>query len=300
MDKVPVSSNQVPSPVTESPDPRPRSPWKKATLASLLSFVFPGMGQLYNRQPRKGFTLALITYLLDVLMLKTRLLFAFPTFVATIVAAVVWRLFVAAEAAYAAAAAKKPESNVPIPRFTYTFLAVMFVAAAVFVSDPDQLKTKTGFAAFKVPSASMCPTICLGERIVADMHAYKSNPLQRGDLILIKHPSSNALFIKRVIAIAGDTVAPGRSGSILVNGQPFNPPKPCSAPIFETKDAADYSMFHSNTVPEGSLFVVGDNIGNSFDSRIPEFGSATPDMVRGRPLFLYWSPSVSRIGCSLH
>ncbi len=294
-----MSSNQVSSPVTEGPDPRLRSPWKKASLASLLSFVFPGMGQLYNRQPRKGFTLALITYLLDVLMLKTRLLFAFPTFVATIVAAVVWRLFVAAEAAYAAAAAKKPESNVPIPRFTYTFLAVMFVAAAVFVSDPDQLKSKTGFAAFKVPSASMCPTICLGERIVADLHAYKLNSLQRGDLILIKHHSSNALFIKRVIAIAGDTVAPGPSGSILVNGQPFNPPKPCSAPIFEAKDPADYSMFHSNTVPEGSLFVVGDNIGNSFDSRIPEFGSVTPDMVRGKPLFLYWSPIISRVGCSL-
>jgi signal peptidase I len=219
--------------------------------------------------------------------------------VATILAGIIWKLSVAAEAGYAAAAAKKPEPTVPMPRLTYPFLAVICVAAAVFTPSAGQIKRDTGFAAFKISSASMCPTICLGERIVADMHAYKSSPLQRGDLILIKHPSSEGLFVKRVIAVAGDTVAPGPSGSILVNGQPFNPPGPYGTPISKTKDSSDYSMFKSTTVPDGLLFVVGDNIGNSFDSRIPEFGPATPDMVRGKPLFLYWSPSISRIGCSL-
>jgi signal peptidase I len=298
MSNLPGNPNQAPYPETESSDRGPRARWKKATLASLLSLVFPGAGQLYNRQPRKGFALALVNCLLYVLMIKTRLLFFFPTMVATVLASVTWKLFVAAEAGYAAAAAKKPESIVPMPRFTYLFLAVIFVAAA-FIPDSDQLKSKAGFAAFKIPSASMCPTICLGERI-ADIHAYKSRPLQRGDLILIKHPSSKGLFVKRVIAIAGDTVTPGPSGSILINGQPFTPSGPCGTPALKTKDSFEYSMFQSTTVQENSFFVVGDNIGNSFDSRIPEFGRVTPDMVRGKPLFLYWSPDISRIGCSVH
>jgi len=300
MTNFPTEPNQVPYPETQSSGPSPRSRWKKSTLAFLLSLIFPGTGQLLNRQPRKGFVFASITYLFTVLTLKTRLLFIFSTMIATILAGIIWKLFVAAEAGYTAAAAKKPEPTVPMPRLSYPFLAVICVAAAVFTPSANQIKSDTGFAAFKIPSASMCPTICLGERIVADMHAYKSSALQRGELILLKHPSSEGLFVKRVIAVPGDTVGPGPSGSILVNGKPFNPPGPCGTPILKTQDPFEYSMFQSTVVTEGSLFVIGDNIGNSFDSRVPDFGRATPDMVRGKPLFLYWSPSISRIGCSLH
>ncbi len=257
------------------------------------------MGQLYNRQPRKAFSLALITYILDFLMVKTRLLFAFSTMVVTILALGLWKLSVAAEAGYAAAAAKKPEPPVPMPQLTYPVLAVIFFVA-VFVPFPD-LKSEAGFASFKVPSASMCPTICIGERFVADMHAYKLKPPQRGDLILMKHSSSGALFIKRVIGIPGDTVAPGPGGTILVKGQQIGSPAPCGTRVLpkQDPDPRDYPAFQSTTVPEGSFFVVGDNLANSFDSRLPDFGAVTPNMVRGKPLFLYWSPGTSRVGCKL-
>ncbi len=273
------------------------SPSKKAAVAGILGLLFAGMGQLYNRQPRKGFAMALITYILDMLLVRTRLLFGFSTMVATIMTLGVWKLFVAIEAAYAAATVRRPEPAVPVPRLTYPFLAVVFFVAAL-IPFPD-LKSEVGFAAFKVPSASMCPTICLGERLVADMHAYKSKQPQRGDLVLMKHPSLGALFVKRVIGIAGDTVSPGPSGTVVVNGEQFSAPAPCGIPVWEKMDSADYSAFQSTIVPEGAFFVVGDNLGNSFDSRIPEFGPATPGMVRGKPLFLYWSPGKSRIGCKL-
>jgi signal peptidase I len=163
---------------------------------------------------------------------------------------------------------------------------------------PDLLRSRVGFAAFKISSRSMCPTLCLGERVVADMHAYNSKRPQRGDIILMKHSSSDALFVKRVIGIPGDTVVPGSDGTILVNGQPFNPPAPCAPIAQEKQESADYSAFQSAPVPEGSFFVVGDNLTNSFDSRISDFGPVTQDMLRGKLLYIYWSPVNSRIGCS--
>jgi signal peptidase I len=152
----------------------------------------------------------------------------------------------------------------------------------------------TSFAAFKVPSASMCPTICSGERIVADLGAYRSKSPERGALVLLQHRFSPALFIKRVVGLPGDIVGPG-----LSTGKRSYFPR-CVAPLFQQKyDPADYSMFNSRRVPEGTFFVVGDSLGNSFDSRIPGFGPVVLGDMRGKPIFLYWSLSRSRIGCTI-
>jgi signal peptidase I len=298
MTEPPVDPGQPLSLPVSGRTTNPPYQWKKATLVGLLSLLFAGMGQLYNRQPRKAFGVALISFVLGMLPVKTRLLLTFSTMVLTMFILVAWKLLVAAEAAYTAATAKKPEPAVPLPSFTYSFLAIAFFVAAV-IPNPDQVKSEAGFAAFKVPSASMCPTICIGDRIVADMHAYKSKLPQRGDLIMMKHASSTGLFIKRVIGVPGDTVTPGSNGTVLVNGQRFNPPASCSPAILQKIDSAEDFPFESTTVPEGSLFVVGDNLANSFDSRIAAFGAVTPDMVRGKPLYLYWSHANSRIGCTL-
>src|SRR5207302_656354 len=104
------------------------------------------------------------------------------------------------------------------PRLTYPLIAVVLIVAALYPSY-DDFKRWTSFAAFKVPSASMCPTICSGERIVADLGAYRSKSPERGDLVLLQHKSSPALFIKRVVGLPGDTVGPGPNGTILVNGK---------------------------------------------------------------------------------
>jgi signal peptidase I len=290
--------SQPPNPLAPNPTPKPSSSRKKVVLAGLLSLVFPGMGQLYNRQPGKGFGFSLISFSLAMTMVKTRLLFTFSTMAIIIIALLLWKIFVAPEAAWTAAIRKTPESPIPLPWLIYPLLAIFFFVAAVFPS-PDKLRSETGFAAFKISSTSMCPTLCLGERVVADTHSYKSGPPQRGDLILMKHASSDALFVKRVIALPGDTVAPGFGGAILVNGQPFNPPVPCAPIEWQKKDSADYAAFQLVSVPDGSFFVVGDNLTNSYDSRISDFGAVKQDMVRGKLLYIYWSPVKSRLGCYL-
>jgi signal peptidase I len=62
--------------------------------------------------------------------------------------------------------------------------------------------------------------------------------------------------------------------------------------------APEGPLFETVKVPEGSLFVVGDNLDNSYDSR--HFGFVSLDKVKGKALLIYWSSNTSRIGCKLN
>lgn len=289
-----------PLPAIPAPIPPPVTlQWERTAAAGLLSLFLPGMGQLYNRQPRKAFIVAIITHVFGALVAHTRLLLSFWTMVGTVVVLAVWQVFAAAEAARSAAEGKKPESPIPLPWLTYPVLGIIIVFSALAPS-PMHTMHESGFAAYKIPSTSMCPTICAGERVVADSWAYQWKPPQRGDLVLLEHASSDALFVKRVVGISGDVVEPGPDGGVLVNGQPLHPPSPCESFSWQKVEAANYSDFHATRVAEGTFFVVGDNLESSYDSRIAAFGAVNWEMMRARPLYFYWSPNRRRIGCSIH
>ena len=154
-------------------------------------------------------------------------------------------------------------------------------------------------SAYRVSSGSMCPAICEKERIIGAMDGYWRSEPRRGDIIMMKHATSEGLFIKRVIGVGGDFVSTSE-GQILVNGKPLAIPLPekgCGNPVVSTAAKEEPVPFDPVKVPASSFFVVGDNLPNSYDSRIQGFGFVTLDQVRGRPLFIYWSPNSSRIGC---
>lgn len=154
--------------------------------------------------------------------------------------------------------------------------------------------------AFWVPSSSMCPTICEGERIFVEMRGEQPYVPQKGDVIVFKQRSEPANYIKRVIGVPGDLVAPGANNTILVNGQPWQAPSVCAKSLLPSPtnaDASVYTGFKEIRVPPDQLFVIGDNLYNSFDSRIEQFGPVTSEQVLGRPVLIYWSPDGARIGC---
>lgn len=153
----------------------------------------------------------------------------------------------------------------------------------------------TNLRAFRSSSDSMCPAICANELIIAGMDAFDSQPPRRGDVILFYFGPDNVTYIKRIIAIDGDSVAPGPENSILVNGKPLVLPRACGNPIGNTESYAAPIPFSATTVPKGSYFVIGDNLNNSYDSRF--FGLVKREQVRGKALFIYWSPGKSRFGC---
>lgn len=141
----------------------------------------------------------------------------------------------------------------------------------------------------------MCPGICENERVIVGMDAFSARAPQRGDVIMFEREDNRAKFLKRVVAVAGDQVAPGPDGIVLVNGKPVPQPTVCGQPNVKKAVDAPAGDFTPLTVPQDSLFVIGDNVNNSYDSR--HFGPVNLNQVRGKALLIYFSPEQSRIGC---
>jgi signal peptidase I len=151
---------------------------------------------------------------------------------------------------------------------------------------------------FVARSGSMCPAICENERILAGMDAFNKRLPQRGEVIFFDRDEGTTKFIKRIIGVAGDTVSFGPSNTILVNNKPLAMPPPCGENNKYARSGPEGPAFEPVKVPEGSFFVVGDNLDNSYDSR--HFGLVPVDKVRGKALLIYYSPNPSRIGCRIN
>ena len=141
-----------------------------------------------------------------------------------------------------------------------------------------------------IPSESMFPTLETGDRLVIEKVGYKFHPPAKGDIVVFQPPTrlrllgyeKNQAFIKRAIAIAGETIAV-QNGIVYLNGEPQAEEYIAAPP--------EYDLFPI-TVPEGQLFVMGDNRNNSNDSHI--WGFLPAENVIGHAIFRFWP--LERIG----
>ncbi|WMC88805.1 signal peptidase I [Streptomyces rochei] len=112
---------------------------------------------------------------------------------------------------------------------------------------------------YTVPTSSMAPTIGAGDRVLAQRIG--GADVRRGDVVVFKDATwANAPMVKRVVAVGGDTVSCCQEGKLKVNGKAIDEPYlPAGTP-------AEISDFPTVTVPEGRLFLLGDERDNSVDS----------------------------------
>lgn len=165
--------------------------------------------------------------------------------------------------------------------------------------------------AFKIPSPSMVPTLLIGDHILVNKFLYgiklpfadgkimTIREPERGDVVVFKFPKDRKLdFIKRCIAVGGETVEI-RDKQVFIDGEPISTQQAIFLDEGSFLNSRD--TFGPVTVPEGKIFVMGDNRDNSNDSRF--WGYVDLADVKGKALVIYWSwdkiktrPRFSRIG----
>lgn len=132
---------------------------------------------------------------------------------------------------------------------------------------------------YVVDGPSMRPTLESEERLVVNKFIYRFRPPEKGEVLVFQYPRDPSRdFIKRVIATPGDTVEI-REGRVLVNDQILTE----DYTLEKTR-----SEYPKSTVPEGRIFVMGDNRNNSEDSRFADVGFVPYDLIKGKALLVFW------------
>ncbi|MDH3746302.1 MAG: signal peptidase I [Acidobacteriota bacterium] len=161
---------------------------------------------------------------------------------------------------------------------------------------------------FKIPTASMEKSLLVGDHILVNKFIYGTGAgdtadgliqprrrVRRGDVVVFKFPQNPGRdFIKRCVALPGDRVEL-RDKALFVNGKTVDESgyvfhadsRTYPASLFLPDDYRLRDNFGIYTVPDGELFVLGDNRDNSNDSRF--WGSVPTSYVKGRALLIYWS-----------
>ncbi len=128
----------------------------------------------------------------------------------------------------------------------------------------------------RVENISMKPTLQPGDLLLVNKLAYKWSSPKHGDIIVFHFQGDkNEDYIKRLIGLPGDVVSV-KGGIVYVNDQALTEPYIAAQPDYEG----------NWIIPEGQLFVLGDNRNNSSDSH--QWGFVNMDQIVGKAIFLYW------------
>jgi signal peptidase I len=161
---------------------------------------------------------------------------------------------------------------------------------------------------FRIPSGSMEPTLKIGQRVLVNRLVFDLGSPHRGEIVVFHPPNrlscavpvepsepcpqgdghpSSTYFVKRVIGLPGDRLSI-REGHPVINGHELTNESyitPCGS-------APECNMAHTITIPPGRYFMMGDNRGDSDDSRF--WGPIPESWMVGEVFFTYWPPD--RIG----
>lgn len=186
-------------------------------------------------------------------------------------------------------------------------VAVEWIKSIIIALILALITRATVVQAFRIPTGSMQDTLLIGDFLLVNKFLYGSKiPLtdirlprvrepRRGDIIVFEHPTEGKDYIKRCVGLPGDVVEM-RNDVVFVNGERLDEP-------YKNLDASrgPMSNYGPVKVPQGNLFMLGDNRHNSRDSR--SWGMLDQKYLKGKAMVIYFSwdrdrhfPRFERIG----
>jgi signal peptidase I len=162
-------------------------------------------------------------------------------------------------------------------RFFLDIIETLALAAVLF------LGINAVSARVRVDGFSMMPSLEDGEFVLVSKVNYRFGNVERGDIIVFHFPMDpKQELIKRVMGLPGDTIVV-QNGQVAINGQVLNEPYIAAAPLYTGEW----------TVPNGQLFMLGDNRNDSSDSH--SWGYLPTEEVVGKAVLIYWPPPVWKV-----
>ncbi len=273
--------------------PGPVSTGRKPWVAVVLSLLSTGLGHLYSGHIVRGLVFFLVSMLFGPVAVVVALLHPSTATLVVLMASFLGVIGIYLFAVVDAFRLARRQREGYVPR-DYNRAVVYVLFILVGVTYPlvivHYLRSNV-FEPFRVPSASEAPNILPGDRVLVNKLVLRTRDVERGDVVVYHVPGlPGRNWIKRVIALPGDTVAV-RGREVILNGQRLGRDRVGPADhsdegreevFLETNGGRRYLVqdlpqdkpaedFAEKTVPEGMCFVLGDNLGNSTVSRTKGF-----------------------------
>lgn len=166
---------------------------------------------------------------------------------------------------------REPARSLVSRRLLAVLAGLVLLAALVLVR-------ATLAAPVRVASASMLPTYAVGDVVLVSRRPPSLSDINRGDLVTFRSPENGRSALKRVIGLPGDSLVI-KDAELYVNGHTVAEP-------YVDHELIDGYYSRTYRVPAGTVFVLGDNRGNSVDSR--DYGPISADALLGRAVFRLW------------
>ncbi|HKA33863.1 MAG TPA: signal peptidase I [Candidatus Binatia bacterium] len=269
---------------------------RKRSVALLLTFLAPGLGQIYSGGLKKGLLFYGLFWAFHVISFF--LVLTIPRAPLNIVTPIaLWLAMFLYIARDAVIIAKKNRVDYRLKAFNRWYVYLMFIFVGTLIINP--IIKYTLVHAYHMSAGSMESTLEIGDYILAnklsygirdprtrDCLAFCASP-KRGDVIVFIFPEDRTKdFVKRVVGVAGDTVE-------IRNRKLYIDEKAVEEPYAQfSAESADQKLplvddYGPQRVPENRVFVLGDLRDKSYDSRF--WGFVDVADVKGKAVVIYWS-----------
>lgn len=266
--------------------------YRRWWLAGLLSFLMPGLGQVYNGQVTKGLflnflysvwggiTFIFMYHTMNQLVTGLDLGLLYICIFISMIAS----LFIIFDSIFSARKIADKHLIKPYNKW-YIYLLAILIGSGINYSIELTIRENV-IQGFKIPSGAMKPTLQIGDYVLCNHIYYQKNNPTLGDIVVFDYPLDERIkFIKRIIGVPGDTIEV-KNNEAYVNNHKLDEPyalysHPKKTPINRKKN------FGPIIVPKNEYFVMGDNRENTRDSRY--WGTVKRQKINGKAIIVYFS-----------